>query len=319
MKILFFGTSDFAVPILSKLTKCHEIAAVITKPDSPQGRHLLTRPSAVKADAQELGLPVFSLEDLPLADAVHRLKSYEADLFVVIAYGQILPVGILSLPKFYSIGMHASLLPKYRGASPISWALLNGEKRTGVTVFKLSERMDAGDIIMQEEMDILSSDNAQTLSVRLSQAGADLLLKAVDVIEKRSECFKRQKDETATFTRRLKKEDGLIDWERSSVEVHNKVRAMFGWPGAFSDLNGHRVKILAAEIEESQRAGDYRPGEIIKVGTDTIEVSCGQGVVKIKELQAEGGKRLAVSEYLLGHNVRAGDFFFHPHKFYGII
>ena len=269
----------------------------------------MTRPSAVKAKAQELGLPVFSLEDLPLADAVNKLKRYEADLFVVIAYGRILPAGILSLPKFYSIGLHASLLPKYRGASPINWALLNGEKRTGVTVFKLSEKMDAGDIIMQEEADILNSDNAQTLSVKLSEVGVDALLRAVDVIGKRSERFGRQKDEEATFTPRLKKEDGLIDWERSAAEVHNKVRAMFGWPGAFSDLSGHKVKILVTEIGQPQEAGTHRAGEIIRVGPDGIEVSCGQGMIKVKELQAEGGKRLAVSEYLLGHKVRAGDFF----------
>ncbi|MDP3787219.1 MAG: methionyl-tRNA formyltransferase [Candidatus Omnitrophota bacterium] len=309
MKIVFFGTSDFAVPSLAGLSGRHDIAAVITKPDKPQGRHLLTRPSAVKAKAQELGLPAFSLEDLLLADAVNKLKRYEADLFVVIAYGRILPAGVLSLPKFYSIGLHASLLSKYRGASPINWALLNGERQTGVTVFKLSEKMDAGDIIMQEEVEILSSDNAQTLSVKLSEAGADLLLKAVDAIEKRSERLKRQKDEEATFTPRLKKEDGLIDWKRSAAEVHNKVRAMFGWPGAFSDLNGHKVKILATETGESERAGAHRPGEIIKVGPDGIEVSCGQGIINVKEVQAEGGKRLAVSEYLLGHKVRVGDFF----------
>ena len=309
MKIIFFGTSDFAVPSLAGLAGRHDIVAVITKPDKPQGRRLLTRPSAVKAKAQELGLPVFSLEDLPLADAVNKLKRYEADLFVVIAYGRILPAGILSLPKFYSIGLHASLLPKYRGASPINWALLNGEKRTGVTVFKLSEKMDAGDIIMQEEADILNSDNAQTLSVKLSEVGVDALLRAVDVIGKRSERFGRQKDEEATFTPRLKKEDGLIDWERSAAEVHNKVRAMFGWPGAFSDLSGHKVKILVTEIGQPQEAGTHRAGEIIRVGPDGIEVSCGQGMIKVKELQAEGGKRLAVSEYLLGHKVRAGDFF----------
>jgi methionyl-tRNA formyltransferase len=309
VKIVFFGTSDFAVPALAGLAGRHDIAAVITKPDKPQGRHLLTRPCAVKAKAQELGLPVFSLEDLPPAGAVDKLKRYEADLFVVIAYGRILHADILSLPKFYSIGLHASLLPKYRGASPINWALLNGETRTGVTVFRLDEKMDAGDIIMREEAEIPGSDNAQTLSVRLSEVGAGLLLKAVDVIERRSERFVRQEDKEATFTPRLKKEDGLIDWKRRAAEVHNKVRAMFGWPGAFSSLNGHKVKILATEIGQPQGTGAHRPGEIIKAGPDGIEVSCGQGIIVVKELQEEGGRRLAASEYLLGHKARAGDFF----------
>jgi len=309
VKIVFFGTSDFAVPSLAALAGRHEIAAVITKPDKPRGRHLLTRSSAVKVKAQELGLTVFSLEDLLPADAVNKLKRYEAELFVVIAYGRILPAEVLSLPEFYSIGLHASLLPKYRGASPINWALLNGETLTGVTVFKLSGKMDAGDIIMQEEATILNSDNARTLSLKLSQAGADLLLKAVDAIENKTARFTRQKDEEATFTVLLKKEDGLIDWKRSPAEIHNKVRAMFGWPGVFSDLNGHRIKILATETGGSEDAAAHRPGQIIRVKPDGIEVACGQGIIKVKELQAEGGKRLAVSEYLLGHKVRAGDFF----------
>jgi methionyl-tRNA formyltransferase len=292
MKIVFFGTSDFAVPSLTGLAGCHDIAAVITKPDKPRGRHLLTCSSPVKEKAQELGLPVSSMEG-------PALKNYEADLFIA----------TLCLPKLYSIGLHASLLPKYRGASPINSALSNGETLTGVTVFKLSEKMDAGDIIMQEEVEILNSDNARMLSVKLSRAGADLLLKAVDVIGKRSECLKKQNDKEATFTRRLKKEDGLIDWKSGAAEIHNKVRAMFGWPGAFSDLNGHRVKILATEIARLERAETREPGRIVKAGPDAIEVSCGQGTIMVKELQAEGGKRLAASDYLLGHKVSAGDFF----------
>lgn len=313
MKIVFFGTSDFAVPSLARLTGYHEIAAVITKPDKPQGRHLLTRPSAVKSKAQELGIFVSSIEDIPISETIAKLKSYEADLFVVIAYGQILPIDVLSLPKLYSVGLHASLLPKYRGASPISWAVLSGERRTGVTVFKLTEKMDAGDIIMQQEAEILTSDNAHTLSVKLSELGADLLLKAAGTIEKKQERFVKQIEDEATFTPKLKKEDGLIDWKESASEIHNKVRAMFGWPGAFSNLNGHKIKILVAEIGEAESSRSRKPGEIIKVEPDGITVSCGQGIIKIRELQAEGGKRLAVSEYLPGHKVSPGDFFLSSH------
>ncbi len=308
MKIVFFGTSDFAVPSLSKLTKCYEIAVVITKPDRPQGRHLLTRPSAVKAKAQELGIPVSSIEDIPVAEAIDKLKNYKADLFVVIAYGQILPSTILSLPKLYSIGLHASLLPKYRGASPINWAILNGEKRTGVTVFKLTGKMDAGDIIMQEEEDISESDDAHTLSVKLSELGADLLLKATEAIERKQERLSRQKEAEATFTPKLKKEDGTIDWNKGSLEIHNKVRAMFGWPGAFSYLNGRKIKILTTEIAEPAPRKPHKPGEIIKLGPRGITVFCGQGAVRVKELQAEGGKRLTAADYLLGHKVSVGDF-----------
>jgi len=313
VRIVFFGTSNFAVPSLSKLTDRHEVAAVITKPDRPQGRRLLTRPSAVKTKAQELGIPVSSIEDIPVAEAIDKLKSYEADLFVVIAYGQILPLTILSLPRLYSIGLHASLLPKYRGASPINWAILNGEKRTGVTVFSLTGKMDAGDIIMQEEEDISESDDAHTLSVKLSELGADLLLKATEAIERKQARFVKQIEGEATFTSKLKKEDGLIDWKESASEIHNKVRAMFGWPGAFSNLNGHKIKILVAEIGEAESSRSRKPGEIIKVEPDGITVYCGQGMIRIRELQEEGGKRLAVSEYLPGHKVSPGDFFLSSH------
>lgn len=309
MRIIFFGTSNFAVPSLAKLSGRHEIAAVITKPDKPQGRRLLTLPSAVKTKAQELGIFVSSIEDIPVSEAIDKLKSCEADLFVVIAYGQILPIDVLSLPKLYSVGLHASLLPKYRGASPINWAILNGEKRTGVTVFKLSEKMDAGDIIMQQEERIPESDDAQTLSFRLSESGADLLLRAVEIIGNGQERFIKQSEKEATFTPKLKKDDGLIDWKKSAADIHNRVRAMSGWPGAFSDLKGRKIKILVTEIIDLTASPLHKAGEIVKVEQDGVAVSCGQGIIRIKELQAEGGKRLAVPDYLLGHKVSEGDFF----------
>lgn len=309
MRIVFFGTSDFAVPGLAKLAGRHKIAAVITKPDRPQGRRLLVTPSPVKVKALELGIPVFSIEEIPAVETVERLRGCRADLFVVIAYGRILASDILSLPKLYPIGLHASLLPKYRGASPINWVILNGENRTGVTVFKLIGKMDAGDIIMQETAEILGSDNAQTLSVKLSVLGADLLLRATEAIEKNEERFVKQREDEATFTPKLKKEDGFIDWAKSSAEIRNRVRAMYGWPGAFSNLHGRKIKILAAEIGDPSLRKDHKPGEVIEAGGDGIRVSCGKGVIEIKELQAEGARRLPATGYLLGHKVSAGDFF----------
>lgn len=309
MRIVFFGTSAFAVPSLTKLALVHTIPAVITRPDTPQGRCLAMRPSAVKVKALRLGLEVRSIEEMLSTDLPCILRSYNADLFVVVAYGRILPRGILSIPVFYSIGLHASFLPRYRGACPINQALLAADEYTGVTVFKLAEKMDAGDIIMQEKIAILESDNALTLSEKLSEAGADLLLKAIGLIERGQESFIKQNDSCATFTSRLKKEDGIIEWRKSAFEIHNKVRGFYGWPGAFSALKGRKIKIWATEVTgiDAQRQG--KPGEILGAAPDGLRVLCGLGILRIKELQEEGGRRLTAAEYLRGHKVKEGDFF----------
>lgn len=309
MRIVFFGTSAFAVPSLARLAQVHSIPAVITRPDSPQGRRLAMGPSAVKVKALQLGLEVRSIEEMPSADIPCILRGYNADLFVVVAYGWILPREVLSAPVFYSIGLHASLLPRHRGASPINQALIAADEYSGVTVFKLAEKMDAGDIIMQEKITILDSDNAWTLSEKLSEAGADLLLKAIELIERRQESFIKQSDSYATFTSLLKKEDGAIEWRKSAFEIHNKVRGFYGWPGAFAVLKGRKIKIWAAEVTviDAQRHG--QPGEILAAAPDGLTVLCGLGVLRIKELQEEGGRRLTAAEYLRGHKVKEGDFF----------
>ncbi len=309
MKIVFFATSDFAIPSLVRLSENHDVLALVTKSDKPKGRHLLTRPSAIRLKAEELKMPLFCLEEIPPPIALEKLHGYTPDLFVVIAYGQILPSGILSIPKFYAIGLHASLLPKYRGASPISWAILNGESQTGVTVFKLNEKMDAGDIISQRKTEISDLDNVLTLSERLSRLGAESLSDAIVQIEKRQKKFEKQTEEEATYTPMLRKKDGVIDWKKSAVEIHNKVRAMLDWPGAFSVLNGRAIKIWLTEVVDVQAKEARKPGEIIKVAPDALFVSCGRGYIAIKELQTEGGRRMLVSDYLQGHKISSGDFF----------
>ncbi|MFH0772245.1 MAG: methionyl-tRNA formyltransferase [Candidatus Omnitrophota bacterium] len=310
MKIVFFGSADFAVPALIKLKESNKILTVVTKPDKPKGRRLLTSPSEVKLKAQELGLNISHIEGLSPASASEMLAGYSADLFIAIAYGQILSLDILSLPKFYSVGLHASLLPKYRGASPINWAILNGETQTGVTVFRLNEKMDAGDIISQEVVKILESDNAETLYSRLSLTGADLLSRSIPLIESGRQELKRQNEAKATFTPKLKKEDGLINWTEDATLIHNKVRGLYNWPGTFSDFRGRKIKIWETETAvDAIRNERSKPGEIIKVESSAIFVACGCGVLKIKELQVEGGRRVAVSDYLSGHKISAGDCF----------
>lgn len=309
LKIVFFGTSDFAVPSLIKLRENNSLLVVVTKADKPKGRRLLTKPSVVKSKAQVLNVPLFFMEQFSQDRAIDELKRYDADLFVVVAYGQILPSEILSIPKFYSIGLHASLLPKYRGAAPINGAILNGDRQTGVTVFKLNERMDSGDIILQKAVEILDSDNAQSLSLKLSVAGAGLLLEAIGLIERGEAKFVKQKEEEASFAPKLKKEDGIIDWTESASQVHNRTRAMYNWPGAFSSLGGRTIKIWSTAVSDSQTKGEYKPGEIIKVESSGIVVACARGNICIRELQPEGGRRMSVSEYLRGHKVIVGDRF----------
>ena len=310
MKIVFLGTSEFAVPSLKKLHNTHGISAVITKRDKPQGRRLLSAPSPVKAAAQELGLPVSSVEGLPADKAVEALAEYRADIFIVIAYGQILPAKVLSLPAMGSIGLHASLLPKYRGPSPINWAIINGETTTGVTVFRLNEKMDEGAIVSQRRVEILPSDNAQTLSDKLAVTGAELLSGSVTDIASGRASFTEQDAKEATVTGKLKKEDGRIDWSRPASVINNRVRGLYGWPGAFSSLSGKAVKIWSSGLPSAvEAAGASNPGMITAIDKEGITVGCGDGSVIILELQAEGGRRMKASEYALGHNVRAGDSF----------
>jgi methionyl-tRNA formyltransferase len=309
MKIVFFGTSGFAVPSLERLSQFHGIETEITKPDKPRGRRLISAPSPVKKAAAGLGIPVMSIEGLPLAESEKLLKDYCADLFVVIAYGRILPLKLLCLPKVYSIGLHASLLPAYRGASPINWALINGEKESGVSVFRLNEKMDAGEVVMQKRTDISQDDNAETLSGRLAAIGSDLLVEAVDAIAAGTAVLSLQDESRATVTPKLKKDDGRIDWERSSGEIHNRIRGMYGWPGAFSNLGNKTIKIWSSIPDDTSDKGRAVPGEITAAGSGVIKVACGRGTLDILEIQAEGGKRMKASEYALGHAIRPGSKF----------
>ena len=309
MRIIFFGTSDFAVPGLEKLAGAHDIAAVVTKPDKPQGRRLTVAASPVKIAAERLGLNVISIQDWPVDKAEEALEKLLADLFVVISYGQILPSRILSVPKIYSIGLHASLLPKYRGPSPVNWAILNGEKETGTTVFKLNEKMDAGEMIAQRREAIQDSDNAETLGKKLAVSGSELLLEAVGSIENGRAELKKQDDAAATFTPKLKKEDGAIDWEEDAGKVRNKIRAFYGWPGAFSRFNGRLIKIWKAEVAVTDQAISGGEGRILKIDNEDIVVRCGSGALKIKEVQPAGGRRMSAAEYARGHGISVGGLF----------
>ncbi len=306
MKIIFWGTSEFAIPVLEKVAQTeHRVVAVVTQKDKKQGRHLAIKAPPVKVAAQKLNLTVLQPEDIDSENFIRQLKSLEPDLFVVVSYGKILGTKLLSLPHLYSINLHASLLPKYRGAAPINWVLLKGETETGVTVIKMNEKMDAGEIITQEKVVISESDTAMSLGEKLKNKGADLIVEVLRLIDSKKAQFKPQNDEGATFAPLLKKEDGKISWSEPAVSIHNKIRALQPWPGAWCLLNERTVKLWKTKIIDVD--SDKKPGEVIDINKEGIIVSLGKGSILIEELQLSSGKRMMAQDFVLGHRLKEGD------------
>ena len=305
MKIIFFGTSDFAVSILEALLSTrHRISAVVTAADKRKGRGQRIGLSPVKILAQKRGLALFQPANLRDAKFVQCLKNEPADLFVVCAYGRILTKEVLRIPKDCAINLHASLLPKYRGAAPVNWAIIRGEKETGVTVFKMDEYMDKGEIILQRKTDISLSDSAVSLAGRLSKIGAQVLLKAIDLIEQKKATFITQDEAGASSAPKLKKEDGLINWGLAASEIHNRVRGLQPWPGAFTYLENRLLKIRQSQIVGNEQGRN--PGEIIDVSEKGILVQTGRGGLLITVLQLEGKKEMPSGEFILGHKLEVG-------------
>lgn len=304
MNILFLGTPEFAVPSLEILTGIDfvDIVGVVTHPDRPKGRHLVVSPPPVKLTAEKYNLPVYQPE---------RVSSLvQADLLIVVSFGEILSREVLNIPKIGCINLHTSLLPKYRGAAPIAWALMNGEKITGVTTFWLNERMDSGDIILQREAEILPADNRGILENRLSHTGADLLKETIIRINDRTAPRIPQDESKATYAPKIKKEDGLIDWSKPAVTIQNKIRAMNPWPGAYTFHNGKRIEIWESEVVS--QPGDGKPGMIVVLNESGIGVSTGNGVILIKELQAEGKRRLKAVDFIHGYHLNTALYFSNP-------
>ncbi|MEE8359985.1 MAG: methionyl-tRNA formyltransferase [Candidatus Omnitrophota bacterium] len=306
MKIIFFGTSDFAVPSLERIMGSdHELSSVVTQPDRKKGRHLVLTPPPVKESVGKSSIPLHQPLDASSPETVTLLKKYGADLFVVVEFGQILKKNLLEVPNGSCVNLHASLLPKYRGASPINWALVNGEKVTGVTTMKMVEKMDAGDVILQREADIKPLDTGETLKERLAVLGAELLMETIDLIASGKAAYKKQDEKEATYAPKLKKEDGLIDWSKDAREIENRVRGFSPWPSAYTHWNGNLVKIWKAESKATPQS---KPdiGKILRLD-DGIVVGTGKGELSVKTLQLEGGKRLDAASFLNGHKLRIGD------------
>jgi methionyl-tRNA formyltransferase len=307
LRTIFWGTPEFAVPSLEALAKKEEILLVITQPDKRAGRGLKPGLSPIKEKALKLKLEVFQPERLE-AQGIKKLKDLKPDIFAVVSYGKILPQQILEIPKLAAINLHASFLPKYRGAAPIHWALMNGEEKTGVTIMKMQEKMDAGEIILKAEEPIKEEDNVATLEKRLAKKGALLLLEAMELIESGKVTYTPQDENLATFAPRLRKSDGLLDFKLKAEQLIWRVRGLNPWPGAYTYWQGKMLKIWQAEVFSIAQEKKAVTGEVILADEKQgIVVACGQGNLLLKTVQLEGGKLMSAQEFLRGHQLSVGE------------
>ncbi len=307
MKIIFFGSPAVAVHSLKKiLERGHDVELVITQPDKPAGRGKRISQSSVKLFAGEKNIEVFQpLKIRKDPQALQKMQKVNPDLNVVVAYGQIIPNPLIYFPKYNSINLHFSLLPKYRGASPVPWAIFNGEKRTGVTIFELNEKMDEGDILAMQEVEILPDEYAYELESRLAEIGAEILCQTIDQIGIVPHI--KQDHSHATYAPLLKKEDGRIDWTKNAASVDRTVRAFTPWPSAFTYFGDKRIKVLRGR-DQRDRISPCSPGEVLGVKKEGIEVSCGEKTVYlIEELQLEGKQSLNAYSFTLGARIKPGE------------
>ena len=306
MKIVFMGTPDFAVGALEALVKAgHEVTAVVTQPDRQKGRSLEMSYSPVKECALRHNLPVFQPSKIKTQESVEILKQYEADLFVVAAFGQILSKEILEMPKYGCVNIHASLLPKYRGAAPIQWAILNGDEVTGVTIMQMDEGLDTGDILTTKEVVISPEETGESLFDKLAVAGAKLLIETLPEIEKGTLTPKKQDESKASHVRMLTKEMGKINWEKEAVVLERLVRGMNSWPSAYCKFRNKNMKVWRADVLLEDTGA--KPGEIVKVTKDALYVQTGKGQLILLEVQLESKKRMQTKDFLIGCAVEAGE------------
>lgn len=305
MKVVFMGTPDFAVGALEALIEAgHEITAVVTQPDKPKGRGKEMQMTPVKACAMKHGIEVFQPVKIKAAEAVRELQKYEADIFVVAAFGQILSKEILEMPKYGCVNIHASLLPKYRGAAPIQWAILKGERETGVTIMQMNEGLDTGDMLSKVLVPIEDSDTGESLFEKLAAAGARLLIKTLPMIEEGTITPIPQDDSRSSYARMIKKEMGKIDWNKDAAVLERLVRGMNSWPSAYTYFKGKTLKVWEAGIEKRENTAE--PGTIVEVTKNAIKVQTGKDLLVLKQIQAEGKKRMSVEAFLLGNQLEPG-------------
>lgn len=302
-RVVFMGTPEFAVPSLRTLASTERVSLAVTNPDRPSGRGRAMTPPPVKREALRLGIPVFQPEKARHPEAVQRIAAERPDLIVVVAYGQILPQSILDIPRLFCVNVHASLLPKYRGAAPINWAVARGETTTGVTIMRMDAGMDTGPMLHVRTLPIADEDTAATLFGKLAVLGAEALAEALAKLRDGTLVETPQDAALATYAPMLKKEHGRIDWSRPASEVRNLVRGMDPWPSAYTSHGGKILKILSAAVCE----GRGEPGEVLSVDRDGIVVACGGGALRILAVQPEGGKAMPAWAYAQGRRIARGE------------
>jgi methionyl-tRNA formyltransferase len=304
MRLVFLGTPAFAVPTLEALAAKHDVVSVVTQPDRPKGRGQELSASPVKQAAQRLGVPVYQPERIRRPEAQAHLASLSPEIMVVVGYGQIIPQSVIDIAARGIVNVHASLLPKYRGAAPIQWAIANGETRTGVTTMQINAALDAGDILLARETQIGPEETAIELGERLAAMGAELLLETLGGLERGAITPRRQDDAQASFAPILKKEDGAISWAEAASEIHNRVRGLLPWPGAYTQFRGHLLHVWRARLGEERTA--LAPGHVL-AGAG-FRVACGFGsVLQLVEVQMEGRKRMSADAFANGQRLRESE------------
>jgi methionyl-tRNA formyltransferase len=307
MRIVFMGTPEFAVPTLEALVQSEEhVVGVVTQPDRPKGRGGALAAPPVKLVCQRAGLPF--LQPLKMKDPafLDALRAWRPDLIVVAAFGRILPQVILDIPPRGCLNVHASLLPKYRGAGPIQWAIINGEKETGITTMLMDAGMDTGAILLQERVVIDPEDTAGTLSAKLADVGGRLLIETIRRLEAGTLKPTPQDQTRATLAPLLKKEDGMIDWTLPATAIANRVRGLSPWPGAFTFFNDDRLLIWRASAREDERGASVDPGTLVEVRKDALVIATGKGTLAVTEVQPATSRRMTVRQYLAGHPLAPG-------------
>lgn len=302
MKIVFMGTPEFAVPCLQKIIdEGHEVVAVVTQPDKPKGRGKKLAMPPVKELALKYDIPVYQPLKAREESFVDTLKEMNPELIVVVAFGQILPKSILDIPKYGCVNVHASLLPRYRGAAPLNWVIINGEEKTGVTTMYMDEGLDTGDMILKSEIPLDDEITAGELHDKMMIDGAKVLKETIDLIEKGEAPREKQSNEDTCYSPIMNKSLGNIDWKKSAIDIHNLVRGINPWPSAYTTYEGQTMKIWKTKVIDKNSNKD--PGTIISIDKEGINVSTSEGILQIKEIQMAGKKRMEVPEYIKGNNI----------------
>ncbi|MCI6498427.1 MAG: methionyl-tRNA formyltransferase [Lachnospiraceae bacterium] len=301
MRVVFMGTPDFAVPVLEALTESkHEVVAVVTQPDKRKGRGKEMQYTPVKTAALNHGIEVYQPAKVKDEEFQNVLRDINADVIVVVAFGQILPPSIIHMPKYGCINVHASLLPKYRGAAPIQWAVIDGEKETGITTMQMDEGLDTGDMMLKEVVPVDEKETGGSLHDKLAACGGKIILETLQKVEDGTVTYTKQDDSKSNYAKMLDKNLGKIDFTKKAVEIERLIRGLNPWPSAYTMLNGKTLKIWDADVLEGE---NETPGKIVNITKDQIWISTGEGILAVNELQLEGKKRMNTEDFLRGYKM----------------